>query len=214
MLNWLYFLIALFLTILVHEFGHLISALLCGVKVEKFSIGFGKPILHKKLKGIDFAIAPILIGGYTKLSGEFDKRPNGLLAQRYSKKVFIILAGVFSNLIVALICYLLNYKSISLGITIDWALLVAIFSKNLQIVESILRIFPSNMFLLQLGLLNFGCFLFNSLPFPALDGSLLWLVLLEKKVKHLGLFIKKVCGIGFVVLMILQLIIIYCVYFI
>ena len=84
MLEILYFLIGLSLAILVHEAGHMITALLCGVKVEAFSIGFGKPIWHKIIKGIDFRITPLLLGGYTKLKGEENKDPDGFLYITYS----------------------------------------------------------------------------------------------------------------------------------
>lgn len=203
------FFIALMITIFVHEIGHMISALLCGVKVEVFSLGFGRVFAHKKFKGIDFRITPLLLGGYTKLAGEYDKRPDGFLAQSYLKKVIITVSGVLMNIVLALICYWINYKSILVGIEVDWKILSIIFTRDYTILSTIIAEFNPNFFLLQLSLLSFFCGLFNLLPFPGLDGSLLWLFLLEKKIKNFGKFLKKICRIGFVVLMLLQLLIVY-----
>lgn len=61
------FLIGLAILITVHEYGHFIVARWCGVKVLRFSIGFGKPLWLKKCKsGMEFVIAMIPFGGYVK----------------------------------------------------------------------------------------------------------------------------------------------------
>lgn len=213
MLNILYFLIALSLVILVHEAGHMIVALLCGVKVEAFSIGMGKPLFHKKIKGIDFRFTPFLIGGFTQLKGETDKAPDGFLAQPYWKKFLILVAGAFMNILLAFICYWINYKSIYLGIIIDWKIITAIFQKDFLVLLSIITKYEPNMLLLQITTISFFCGLFNLLPIPALDGGYLWLLLLEKKIKNFTKFLKTITKIGFVVIMILQVLLIYYIYF-
>src|SRR6056297_3542647 len=67
--------LALTLGILVtfHEFGHFWVARRCGVKVLRFSIGFGKPLYswHGK-DGTEYAIAPIPLGGYVRMLGQDD----------------------------------------------------------------------------------------------------------------------------------------------
>ncbi len=55
------------LTILVHEFGHFVTARLCGMVVDVFSIGFGPAIWQTKRKGITYKIAVIPFGGYVAL---------------------------------------------------------------------------------------------------------------------------------------------------
>ncbi|EJB30284.1 RIP metalloprotease RseP [Helicobacter pylori NQ4099] len=55
--------------IFVHELGHFIIARICGVKVEVFSIGFGKKLCFFKLFGTQFALSLIPLGGYVKLKG-------------------------------------------------------------------------------------------------------------------------------------------------
>src|ERR1700757_64141 len=56
--------------ILIHEFGHYAAAKLLGVRVEVFSIGFGKRLLGFTRGGTDYRIAAIPLGGYVKMSGE------------------------------------------------------------------------------------------------------------------------------------------------
>ncbi|WQW49038.1 RIP metalloprotease RseP [Helicobacter pylori] len=55
--------------IFVHELGHFTIARICGVKVEVFSIGFGKKLCFFKLFGTQFALSLIPLGGYVKLKG-------------------------------------------------------------------------------------------------------------------------------------------------
>ena len=71
------------LAILIHEFGHFIVALKLGLKVEAFSIGFGKPIWKKKVNGVEYRISPILLGGYVSIP---DVDPEGTKALEGERK--------------------------------------------------------------------------------------------------------------------------------
>lgn len=206
------FFLSLLFTICVHELSHCVASIFCGVKVEVFSIGFFKPYLHKKLFGIDWRITPWLIGGFCKIKGETTSEKDGLLCQPYYKKVIIILAGVVSNLIIALICYWINYKNIFLGLWVDIEIIKSLFSQTMNF-YGLIAIYKPNLFLLQLSILNIFAFFTNLIPFPALDGSMLWLYLMEpvwKKnyVRNLNLCTK----IGFWSLIILQAILIIWIY--
>ena len=67
------FLVVLSVLVLVHEFGHFITARWAGVGVEEFALGlpFTKPIWQKKLKdGLVISLYPVLFGGFVKLLGE------------------------------------------------------------------------------------------------------------------------------------------------
>jgi len=66
------FLFILGFSITIHEFGHFLFAKLFRIPVEKFSIGFGPPLIRKKIGETDFRIAYIPIGGYVKMTGEED----------------------------------------------------------------------------------------------------------------------------------------------
>ena len=204
----LIFIICLFITILVHELAHMIVALLCGVKVKIFSIGFGKAIISKVWKGIDFRISWIPLGGYCDLKGmESKKDKDDFLYQRYSKKFSILIAGVFVNFLVACICYLINYGSISKGLLIDWTLIKLMCTKEYFSIYILLDGIRPNFFLLQLSLINITCAVSNLFPIPALDGGHLWMVLMEKVWKEN--FIKYymlISKIFFIVLMVLQVI--------
>lgn len=97
-------LVALIVGIFVHELGHLIVAKLCGCGVDIFSVGFLKPVWRKKIGKTIYQITPFLLGGFTKLKGEMDgnsKDKDAFTNLIYSKKIWIILAGVTFNFILA-----------------------------------------------------------------------------------------------------------------
>ncbi len=68
-------LLVLSFLIFFHELGHFIAARLFGVKVETFSIGFGKRVLSKKIGDTVWAISLITLGGYVKMKGQDDINP-------------------------------------------------------------------------------------------------------------------------------------------
>lgn len=92
--------------IVVHEFGHLVVAKLCGVKVEKFSVGFGRKLISFTRGETEYQLALIPLGGYVKMAGavpgeeispEDEKR--GFLTQAPWKRALISFAGPASNVI-------------------------------------------------------------------------------------------------------------------
>ena len=72
LLKIVYGLIILGVIVFLHEGGHFLAAILCGVKVEAFSIGMGPVLLHKKIKNIDWRISLLPLGGYCSMKGEND----------------------------------------------------------------------------------------------------------------------------------------------
>ena len=64
------FVIILGIMVLVHEFGHFAVAKLCGVRIETFSIGFGKRLFGIKYGDTDYRISLLPLGGYVKMAGE------------------------------------------------------------------------------------------------------------------------------------------------
>ena len=83
MLTALSFIFTLGLLVTIHEYGHFQVAKWCGVKVLKFSIGFGKPLLIRKF-GKDqtaFVIAAIPLGGYVKMLDERELTQESSLAE-------------------------------------------------------------------------------------------------------------------------------------
>lgn len=63
-------LLGLGVVVFVHELGHFLAARLVGIDVEAFSIGWGKPILKKKIGEVEYRISMFPIGGYCKMRGE------------------------------------------------------------------------------------------------------------------------------------------------
>ena len=75
MINFILYSIMPFLFILgfcitIHEFGHFLLAKVFGIPVEKFSIGYGPPLIRLKIGETDFRIAYFPLGGYVKMAGE------------------------------------------------------------------------------------------------------------------------------------------------
>ena len=69
--NLIFFAIALGILITIHEAGHYFMARWCGVKVYRFSIGFGPVIYKRQLKnGTEFALSALPLGGYVRMKGE------------------------------------------------------------------------------------------------------------------------------------------------
>ncbi len=92
--------------ILIHEFGHYAAAKYFGVRVEVFSIGFGKRLLGFKKGDTDYRIAAIPLGGYVKMSGEnpMDDRtgdPGEFLAHPRWQRFIIAIAGPAMNIMLA-----------------------------------------------------------------------------------------------------------------
>ena len=56
--------------ILVHEFGHYAVAKLCGVRVDVFSLGFGKRLFGFRRGDTDYRVSALPLGGYVKMAGE------------------------------------------------------------------------------------------------------------------------------------------------
>ncbi|WP_181231607.1 RIP metalloprotease RseP [Helicobacter pylori] len=97
--------------IFVHELGHFTIARICGVKVEVFSIGFGKKLCFFKLFGTQFALSLIPLGGYVKLKG-MDKEENETHQENDSyaqkspfQKLWILFGGAFFNFLFAILVY-------------------------------------------------------------------------------------------------------------
>lgn len=210
-MNYLGTLFILLITIVIHELAHVVSALLCGVKVKTFSIGFGKPYIQKKLFGINMRLSLWLFGGYTLLEGETSKISNGLMSQRYFKKLFILFSGCLMNIIAAFFCYIFVYKSIINGLIIDFNVIYALISKQDSILYYVVNQYDiNNLWVLQFTIFNMTCGICNLFPIPGLDGGMSILFLFEKlmTLEKFIKFINLLSWIGIIFSFILQIIII------
>ncbi|PMV87137.1 MULTISPECIES: sigma E protease regulator RseP [unclassified Pseudomonas] len=105
-------LVALGVLVTFHEFGHFWVARRCGVKVLRFSVGFGMPLLrwHDK-KGTEFVVAAIPLGGYVKMLDEREGDvPADQLDQSFNRKsvrqrIAIVAAGPIANFLLAMVFF-------------------------------------------------------------------------------------------------------------
>src|ERR1700694_2994240 len=104
--------------ILIHEFGHYAAAKYFGVRVEVFSIGFGKRLIGFTRGDTDYRIAAIPLGGYVKMSGEnpMDERtgePGEFLSHPRWHRFLIAIAGPSMNILLAIglltVAYMFHY---------------------------------------------------------------------------------------------------------
>jgi len=105
-------LVALGVLVTFHEFGHFWVARRCGVKVLRFSVGFGMPLLrwHDR-KGTEYVIAAIPLGGYVKMLDEREGEvPADQIDQSFNRKtvyqrIAIVIAGPVANFLLAIVFF-------------------------------------------------------------------------------------------------------------
>ncbi|GBK98815.1 protease [Vibrio harveyi] len=114
--NLVSFIVALGILVAVHEYGHFWVARRCGVKVEKFSIGFGKSIWSKVGKdGTEYSISMIPLGGYVKMvDSRVDEVPEHEKHLAFDqkplwKRTSIVAAGPIFNFLFAIVAYWLVF---------------------------------------------------------------------------------------------------------
>ncbi len=107
------FLVVIFVLVIVHEYGHYLAARLSGVKVLKFSVGFGKPLFVKRMgrDGTEWAIGALPLGGYVKMlderegavdAGEVHRAFNRATVWR---RMAIVAAGPLANFLLAILVF-------------------------------------------------------------------------------------------------------------
>ena len=106
----IYFLIVLSVLVLVHEFGHFIAAKRIGIRVEKFSFGFGPKLFSIKRGDTEYLISAIPLGGYIKMSGdEPGEKLTGsnfeFLSRSIWERFLVIFAGPLLNYLLAFLIF-------------------------------------------------------------------------------------------------------------
>jgi regulator of sigma E protease len=111
------FAVALGTLIVAHEFGHYVVARLCGVKVLRFSVGFGRPLITRRLgkDQTEWVLAAFPLGGYVKMLDEregevaSEELPRAFNRQPVHKRFAIVLAGPVANFLLAIFVYWLLF---------------------------------------------------------------------------------------------------------
>ncbi len=106
------FLVALLILVSIHEFGHFYVARRCGVKVHRFSIGFGKVIWSwRDRQGTEYALAALPLGGYVKMLDEregvvaAEERHMAFNNKSVWQRIAIVAAGPIANFILAILLF-------------------------------------------------------------------------------------------------------------
>jgi regulator of sigma E protease len=115
------FIIIISILILVHEWGHFITAKKLGITVEKFSLGFGPKLFSKVYHGTEYLICLIPLGGYVKMAGDEREQCTGAKGEFHSQpighKALVVLNGPVVNYLLAYVClalvFLIGYQDIS-----------------------------------------------------------------------------------------------------
>jgi len=111
----LVFLFVLSVLVIVHEFGHFVVAKLVGIRVEKFSIGFGPVLFGKKFGETDFCFSLLPLGGFVKMAGESPEDAKGhpweFNSQPLGKKFAVVFAGPLMNAVLAFILFFVIFLS-------------------------------------------------------------------------------------------------------
>jgi len=95
--------------IAVHEFGHFITAKLCGVRVNEFALGMGPALLRKQRGETLYSLRLLPIGGFCAMEGEDSESddPRSFLNQSRFKRLLILIAGVVMNFLLGIILVLI-----------------------------------------------------------------------------------------------------------
>jgi len=104
------FIIVLGILVFIHELGHFMVAKWVGVRVEKFSLGFGPKLLGFKRKETEYLISLLPLGGYVKLAGEnpeeeLQNDPSEFASHSVADRAQIIIAGPIMNLILSFLLF-------------------------------------------------------------------------------------------------------------
>ncbi|WNC91244.1 RIP metalloprotease RseP [Paraburkholderia sp. FT54] len=127
------FAVAIGVLVVVHEYGHYSVARLCGVKVLRFSIGFGKPLFQwvSPKTGTEWTIAALPLGGYVKMLDEretgaepipAEALPHAFNRQSVWRRFAIVAAGPVANFLLAIVLFALVFAT---GVTEPAAVIAA-----------------------------------------------------------------------------------------
>ncbi|MDD7795000.1 site-2 protease family protein [Clostridium sp. 'White wine YQ'] len=176
-MNEVIFIVILYISIAIHELGHLIALNIFEIKVKKYQVGIGTSILNFYIKGIEFNLKLIPIGGMIMPDeSDYEKMKLG-------NKLVVCLSGVLANLSIAVLGLFIYAKG-------DINIVSSIVNDILVLIKNYLSFdkltFYDNSFSILLTdevnsvdsiilnhivLINFGLFLLNLIPIPPLDGS-------------------------------------------
>jgi regulator of sigma E protease len=118
-MSWLIIILGFITLIVLHELGHFTAAKLVGMRVERFALFFPPLIARKKIGETEYAIGALPLGGYVKISGMSpaedlpdEVRTRAYYSQPVWKRVVVIAAGPFVNLVIAFVVLLIFWGAL------------------------------------------------------------------------------------------------------
>jgi len=105
------FLVTIAVLVVIHEWGHYQAAVTCGVKVLRFSVGFGKVLYSRQRGETEFVVCALPLGGYVKMlderEGDVDpsERHRAFNNKTLPQRAFVVAAGPLANLLLAVLLY-------------------------------------------------------------------------------------------------------------
>lgn len=113
-----YFLLLVGVLVVIHEFGHFLAAKLLGMEVQRFSVGFGRPLFRVRHRETEYQIAVIPLGGYVSILGEdvSDEVPPERAARSFHarplwQRLVVVFAGPAANLLLPVLIYFFFFAS-------------------------------------------------------------------------------------------------------
>ena len=186
--------------ILIHESGHFFVAKLCKVKVNEFAIGFGPTIWKKQGNETKYAIRLIPLGGFVSMEGEEEASDEEGSFSKASipKRMAIVVAGATVNIVFGFLVYFILlttitsiqealFKTMELGTSMLESL-KSIFTQGLDVNQMMGIVGISDVvastagikeFFYILSIVSISLGITNLLPFPALDGGKIVILLIE-----------------------------------
>ncbi|HDH01652.1 MAG TPA: PDZ domain-containing protein, partial [Nitrospirae bacterium] len=130
--------------IFVHELGHFLVAKFAGVKVLKFSLGFGPKVIGKQIGETEYMISAVPLGGYVKMLGEeageeLDEadKERAFNQQSVTKRILIVLAGPVFNIFLT---YIIFTAVLSTGLPVN----VPVLSNILPVIDEVQEGYPAS----------------------------------------------------------------------
>jgi regulator of sigma E protease len=105
------FLVTIAVLVVIHEWGHYQAAVSCGVKVLRFSVGFGKVLYSRQRGETEFVVCALPLGGYVKMLDEREgnvdpaERHRAFNNKSLPQRAFVVAAGPLANLLLAVLLY-------------------------------------------------------------------------------------------------------------
>lgn len=198
---------------IIHELGHMLGAILAGIKVSEFSIGFGSTIAKLQIKEVTYKISWILLGGYVKPEKDDDEY---LTYSRISRFIFTASGLIMSIFILPMLCIILlnTLQKQSVGIFSQYVTMLRyIYLHPLNYFCNGITVFPTitfpNKYLAYiscLGEISLFLGITNSIPIPVTDGGQILMNLLENAFPEFRTNSLKYRKLGYLIILVILIV--------